>query len=181
MNVGAVFFVGLGGVAAYVGYSVTNYDPSVFKMSAAQAQTALASKVLHLPRKDGDGTIELKGIASEGSVTEMSLQYADWAPIISCVARVTEVSKAEVKVKADCSGQSAGASAMQDTVGEFHNAMFDEFIQSTLAQRPFNRKTVDSKEMAIVMKNLGGMQREALRTSDEMQALEAQSKYNQSK
>jgi hypothetical protein len=145
-------------------------------MSADQAQTAIAKKVLHLPRKDGDGTIEIKGLSSQSGYTTMSLQYASDAPIIPCKAVVTAISATEAKVKADCSGESMGKSAMQDTLVAYHGAMFDEFIQSTLRQRDFNRDTVDSKEMAITMKNMRGMQHEALKASDEMQAFEAQNK-----
>jgi hypothetical protein len=176
MSGGPVFFVGVGGVIAYVIYSVSSYDPQVFKMTADQAQAAIASKVLHLPRKDGDGRIEIKGISSSKGYTTMSLQYDVTAPIIPCKAVVTPVSATEVKVKADCTDEYSGKSAMQDTVVAYHGAMFDEFIQSTLRKRDFDRATVDSKEMAITMKNMRGMQHEALKASDEMQAFQAQNK-----
>ena len=176
MSGGVVFGVGLVGVIAYVAYSMSSYDPTVFEMTADQAQTAIAKKVLHLPRKDGDGTIEIKGISSHSGYAKMTLQYDTTAPIIPCKARVTPVSASEVKVMADCTGASSGKSAMQDTVVAYHGAMFDEFIQSTLGQRDFNRQTVDSKEIAITMKNMNGMQHEALKTSDEMQALQAQNR-----
>ena len=49
--------------------------------------------------------------------------------------------------------------------------MFEEHIQSVLKGREFNRKIVDDKQMAIAMKNMGGMQRETLKTADEMQRM----------
>lgn len=167
---------GLLGAGVYYTYAPSNLDPRVFEMSVDEAREKIASKVLNLPRYDKDGTIELKGIGGKGDYAKMTMQNHETAPIIPCTARIEALNETEVKVSADCSDGSSSASAMNNTMVEYNVAWFDEFIQSTLDDRDFNRSTVSAKGSAITMKNMGGMQKEALRMADEMQALEAENR-----
>lgn len=74
--------------------------------------------------------------------------------------------------KSGSAGSKSG-SALARTQDETQAPMFEEHILAILDKRAFNRETVNLKQAATVLKNLGGMQREALRTSDEMRRWEA--------
>ena len=51
---------------------------------------------------------------------------------------------------------------MSRTQDSLRAPMFEEHIAATLNKRAFNRSNASAKEAAVVLQNLGGMQREAL-------------------
>ena len=168
MSAKVFFLTGLLGIGGYFGYQATGYDPSVVPYSKAEVQDILSGSKVTLQRRDGDGHINIWGNGKNAQGVAMSMKYdeADWAPLIPCQAVITELGPKQSRVVANC-GSSASGSAMAKTQDELRSPMFDEFIQSKLQNREFDRKRVDSKEMGAVMRNMGGMQKEALKSADE--------------
>lgn len=169
MSAKLFFLTGLLGIGGYVGYLASSYDPAVVPYSKAEVQDILSGTKVTLQRRDGDGHINIWGNGKTAQGVAMSMKYdeADWAPLIPCQAVITELGPHQSRVVADC-GSSGSGSAMAKTQDELRSPMFDEFIQSKLQNREFDRKRVDSKEMGAVMRNMGGMQKEALKMSDQM-------------
>jgi hypothetical protein len=165
------FFAGLLGVGGYVGYAVMNHDPAVFPMSKEQAQSTLARAETVMPRKDGDGQIRIWSGGRNSKGVTLNMKYDTDAPLLSCDARIEAIEPDQSRVTVDCDRGSAAGSAIAETTAALQDPMFEEHIQSVLKGREFNRKIVDDKQMAIAMKNMGGMQREALKTADEMQRM----------
>lgn len=161
-------FVGTGG---YFGYKMANYDPSVVPYSKAQVQEMLADARRTMPRKGGDGEIAIWGTGRTEKGVKLAMRYHDTAPQINCSAVITELGPNESRVVADC--DKGAKSAIQQTSDELDAPMFNEHIQATLHNREFNRSHVDNVQSGVVMKNIGGMQREALQTADTMQRMEA--------
>ena len=168
-----VFLVGVLGIGGYVYNKASNYDPAVVPYSREQAQMALEQSTTTLPRGDGDGEIRIWGAGSSAKGVTLHMQYASWAPLLTCEAVITEIGPNESRVVPDCGGGDGG-DAIADTENKLRVPMFEEHIQSTLRKRAFNRDIVTQKEMAVVMGNMGGMQREALKRADEAQRMVAE-------
>lgn len=176
MDAKLVFLAGLVGVGGYVGHKVMTYDPNVVPYSKAQVQAMLENARITFPRRDGDGNVSIWGAGRNADGVALAMKYAeaDWAPQIDCQAVVTELAPDKSRVVARCGSRSSD-SAIGHTQDELQAPMFEEFIQSKLAGREFNRSAVDAKEAGIVMTNMGGMQREALQRSAEAQRMQAES------
>jgi len=177
MSAKLVFLVGLMGVGGYVGHTMSKFDPTVFPYSKAQVRTMLADAKTVLPRRDGPGEIRIWGAGGSSKGVELQMKYADWAPLLTCEAVITEVAANQSKVVPDCGGAQSD-SAIERTQNQLRRPMFEEHIQATLNKRAFNRSAVDMKEVATVSANLGGMQREALRRSDEASRMQAEYEAN---
>lgn len=134
----------------------------------------LADARTTLPRSDGPGEIKIWGAGRSDKGVKLNMQYASWAPLLDCEAVVTVVAPEQSRVVAACGSDTPGDSAIGRTQDALQSPMFEEHIAATLGKRAFNRDTVSAKEAATVMKNMGGMQREALRRSDEMQQMHAE-------
>lgn len=169
MSAKLFFVTGLLGIGGYFGYQATSYDSAVVPYSKAEVQGILSGAKVTLPRRDGDGHINIWGNGKNAQGVALSMKYdeADWAPLLACQAVITELGPHQSRVVADCGNTNTG-SAQANTQIALQAPMFDEFIQSKLAGRPFDRGRAQSKEMAVVMSNMGGMQKEALKMSDEM-------------
>lgn len=175
MGAKLVLLSGVAGLGIYVYHAATNYDPAVVPYSKAEVQQMLLAAKVSMPRRDGDGTINIWSTSSSDQGVNMAMKYAeaDWAPVINCKAMVTEVAEKQSRVATDC-GSGDGSSAIGETEMALRAPMFDEFVQSTLQHRDFDRSRVTGKEMATVMKSMPAMQREALRRSDEAQRMQAE-------
>ena len=165
-----VFLVGVLGIGGYVYNKASNYDPAVLPYSREQAQMALEQSTTTLPRRDGDGEIRIWAAGPSSNGVTLQMQYASDAPVLTCEAVITEMGPNESRVVPDCGGADS-ADAIAATENKLRVPMFEEHIQSTLRKRAFNRDIVTQKEMAVVMNNMGGMQREALKRSDEAQRM----------
>ncbi|MES2753644.1 MAG: hypothetical protein V4659_03170 [Pseudomonadota bacterium] len=174
MSAKLIFAVGVLGVGGYFGKQMASYDPTIYPYSKTQVQQILNEAKTVLPRRDGPGQIEIWGAGKIERGAALKMQYADWAPVIACDAIVTEIAPDKSRVVPNCEGPVDASSALSRTHAELRVPMFFEHIQSTLQRRAFDRKRVDNKEAAAVLKNLGGMQREALKASDEMQQMQAE-------
>lgn len=170
-----VFIAGCVGICGYVGHNAMKFDPAVFPIPQDQVRTLLTDAETVLPRRDGDGKIRIWGIGATDRGVALKMQYSSDAPVLSCEAVVTATAPDKSRVVADC-GHTNPGSAQAKFLEEARAPMFDEHIQATLGNRPFDRKQVDNKEAALVFKNLGGMQREALQMSDQMQREQAEAK-----
>lgn len=175
-----IFIAGVLGIGGYVGYTVMNHDRAVFAGSKEQIQTTLARAETVIPRKGGDGNIRIWGAGRTSKGVALAMQYSPTAPVLRCNAVIEEVEADQSRVTAQC--DSAGSSnpavaratkdsAIAQTTQALQNPMFEEHIYSVLRQQPFNRDMVDSKQMGMVMGNMGAMQREALKSHDEMQRM----------
>jgi hypothetical protein len=170
-----VLGVGVLGVAGYVGHTAMQYDPTVYPYSKAQVAEILAASETKIPRRTKDGEIRIWGDGTTDRGIALKMTYNDGdssTPILDCEAVLTEVAADKTRVNADC-GSVSTDSAIGQTTHALRTPMFEEYIASTLGKRAFDRQVVDSKEMALVMTNMGGMQREALKASDEAQRLQA--------
>lgn len=174
MSAKLVFLVGVLGVGGYVGHKVSKFDPAVFPYSKTQVQGLLAEARTTLPRRDGPGKIQIWGAGHSDKGVTLNMQYASWAPLLECEAVITAIAPAETRVVPICGSGVKNDSAIGRTEEELRTPMFQEHIQATLNKRAFDRTAVDRMEAATVLKNIGGMQREALRRSDEAQQMQAE-------
>ena len=142
-------------------------DPTVFPLSKDQVQKMLVDSETTLPRRDGPKEmIKIWGVGRSAKGVKLNMKYASWAPLLECEAIVTSITPKETRVVADCASKNTNSdSAMSRTQDSLRAPMFEEHIAATLNKRPFNRSNADSKEVAAVFQNLGGMQREALQMS----------------
>ena len=119
-----------------------------------------------LPRRDGDGKIQIWSAGRSAKGVKLNMKYASSAPLLECEAIITAVTPKESRVVADCGkGPNSDSSALSRTQDALRSPMFEEHIVATLKKRAFNRDNVDAKETAAVFKNLNGMQQEALQMS----------------
>ncbi len=141
-------------------------DPTVFPYSKDQVQKMLEDSETTLPRRDGPkDMIRIWGALRTAKGVKLNMQYASWAPLLECEAIITAITPKESRVVADCGKSTSSDSGLSRTQDSLRAPMFEEHIAATLNKRPFNRGNVDSKEVAAVFKNLGGMQAEALQMS----------------
>lgn len=173
MSAKLFFLTGLLGIGGYVGFKASNYDPAVVPYSKAEVQTMLASARTTIPRSDNDGNISIWGTGKASNGVNMAMQYSSTAPVIPCTAVITEIGPRQSRVVANCGAGPAG-SAIGKTEMALRAPMFDEHIQSKLQNRQFDRSRAQSKEIATVMGNMGGMQKEALKSADEASKMSAQ-------
>ncbi len=170
-----VLGVGVLGVGGYVVYAAQQYDPAIYPYSKAQTEELLAASETTIPRRTNDGQIRIWGDgAAEGGVS-LKMTYNDGdpaTPVLDCRAVLAEVAADKTRVVADC-GTVSSDSAIAQTTAALQSPMFEEHIDATLRRRTFDRQIVDNRQSALVMKNMGGMQREALKRADEAQRDEA--------
>ena len=140
-------------------------DPTVFPYSRDQVQTMLVDAKTTLPRRDGDGKIQIWSAGRSAKGVKLNMKYASSAPLLECEAIITAVTPKESRVVADCGKGPASDTALGRTQDALRSPMFEEHIVATLKKRAFNRDNVDAKETAAVFKNLNGMQQEALQMS----------------
>lgn len=159
-------------ITKYASFEMPTLDPTVYNYSKKQAQNVLTKARTTLPRRDGSGQIEIWSNGRSAKGVSLNMQYAKWAPLLSCEAVVTAVAANKSRIVADC-GRPTTDSAIESTTEQLHGPMFEEHIRATLTKRAFDRSTVDAREALVVFKNLGGMQREALQRAHEA-AREAQ-------
>jgi hypothetical protein len=176
MSAKLVFVAGVLGVGGYFGFQMSSFDPAVFPYSKDQVQSMLTEARTTLPRRDGPGQIQIWSTGRTEKGVGLQMQYASWAPVLDCQAVITAIAPDKSRVVADCGSTSASGSAIARTQDELRAPMFDEHIQATLGKRAFNRATVDQKQAGAVFKNLPGMQHEALRSADEAQRMQAESR-----
>lgn len=155
------------GIAGYVGNTVMNYDPAVFPYSKEQIEQMLVDAKSVVPRRDGDGEIEIWSSSLSDKGVNLNMTPWEGGPVSKCKAVITPITPNKSRVIADCGDRGDSGSAIARTERAIGSPMFGEHIQATLNKREFNRKNVDEKQMGIIMRNMGGMQREALRRSDE--------------
>jgi hypothetical protein len=170
----AVFFIGLIGIGLYIAHKASTYDPWVFGYSKEQVQDILADAKTTLPRRDGPGHIQIWSTGPSENGVMLNMQYSSKSPLLTCEAVITAIAPDETRVVPDCSSEHDTSSALSNTRDKLQDPMFEEHIQATLHKRDFNRTIVDEREAAIVLKNMGAMQNEAvknygdfLRTQDE--------------
>ena len=168
------FAVGMVSMGRFPTIDLSLPDPAVFNYSKDQVQTMLVNARTTLPRRDGPDRIEIWGAGRSSKGVTLNMKYASWAPLLSCEAVVTPIAADKSRVVANCAATAASESAIGHTQDSLRTPMFAEHIQATLNKRAFNRANVDAQETAIVFKNIGGMQREALKRADEAAAASSQ-------
>ena len=161
----AFVLLGLLLVGGLVGREAWNYDPKAYPYSREQVQAMLVDAKTTLPRRDGDGKIQIWSAGRSAKGVKLNMKYASWAPLLECEAIITSITPKESRVVADCGKSPNSDSAVSRTQDSLRAPMFEEHIAATLKKRAFNRGNVDAKEVASVFQNLGGMQREALQMS----------------
>ena len=152
-------------VGGLVGREAWNYDPKAYPYSRDQVQAMLVDAKTTLPRRDGDGKIQIWSAGRSAKGVKLNMKYASSAPLLECEAIITAVTPKESRVVADCGKGPASDTALGRTQDALRSPMFEEHIVATLKKRAFNRDNVDAKETAAVFKNLNGMQQEALQMS----------------
>lgn len=177
----AVLGVGLGAGAVFAYKAIRTFempilDPTVFPYSRDETQGMLVSARNTLPRRDKDGQIQIWGVSRSDRGVVLNMQYASRAPVLRCEAVVTAVTPTRSRVAADCGGDTKSDSAIARTQDALLVPMFEEHIQATMNKRAFKRENATGKEVLTVFQNLGGMQREALKRSDEAQRSQAEAR-----
>ena|SRR5437762_8426021 len=152
-------------VGGLVGREAWNYDPKAYPYSKDEVQAMLVDAKTTLPRRDGDGKIQIWSAGRSAKGVKLNMKYASSAPLLECEAIITAVTPKESRVVADCGKGPASDTALGRTQDALRSPMFEEHIVATLKKRAFNRDNVDAKETAAVFKNLNGMQQEALQMS----------------
>ena len=148
--------------ASVVGGCNFSPDPTVFPYSRDQVQTMLVDAKTTLPRRDGPGEmIKIWGAGRSAKGVKLNMKYASSAPLLECEAIITSIAPKESRVVADCGKSTNSDSAISRTDDGLRAPMFEEHIAATLNKRAFNRSNATAKEAAVVLQNLGGMQREA--------------------
>ena len=148
-------------------YATDKGDPTVFPYSAEQARNILAVARTALPRRDGPGQIEIWSTGYSEKGVALNMQYASWASLLKCEAIITAIAPDKSRVVPDC-----GRSAKQDLASarmtdEARVPMFEEHIQSIMNKRVFDRTNADRKTASVVIKNIGGLHAEAMKSADE--------------
>lgn len=141
-------FLGLGG---YVGYTAVNYDPSIVPYSKAEVQARLANAKSTIPRGEGERDIVIRGDGPTADGVRLAMQYSLTAPAIRCHAVITELGPKESRVVANCSGLNDKNSVAGGGNVDLQAPLFDEHIQSTLMQRPFDNSRMQSLQMGAVL------------------------------
>lgn len=178
MNGGTFFFLGTTAILGWVGWTIAHHDQAVVDGTVEQVGGLLSGTESLVPRKDGSGNVVLRAGQMRDNKVPMWWQYSSTAPEVRCYAELEPVSESETRVTTVC-GDGKTDSALQATTQQLSAVMFNEHIRSTLEGRPFDRSRVDSEQVGVVLKNMKGMQREALKTHDEMQALESEWRQGQ--
>lgn len=171
-----LFGIGVLSIGGYVGYTAMQYDPTVYPYSKAQVEELLSTSETIMPRKTNDGEIRIWGDGTSGRGVALKMTYDKdnpETPVLGCEAVLIVVAADKTRVNADCGSRSSG-SAIGDTTMALRAPMFEEYVDAKLRGRDFDRQIVDNKEAALVMKNIGGMQREALKSADEAQRAESE-------
>ncbi len=165
-----ILLAALGGVAIYyMQGNLPGQDTTTFPYSTEQVTTMLINARTTLPRRDGDGKIEIWSGGKSPRGVRLNMKYASSAPLLECHAVINSVTAEQTRVVVDCGGSGDPKSAISQTKQQLRAPMFEEHIASTLGKREFNRSSVDQKESAAIFKNMGNMQAEALRASQSQQ------------
>lgn len=172
-----LLLAGVAGAAIYYfGANWSEQETTNFPFSKEQVTAMLTNARTVLPRRDGDGKIEIWSAGRSAQGVKLNMKYASWAPLLECQAVITPVTVEESRVVADCGAAADPKSAASRTQNQLRAPMFAEHIASTLGKRPFDRDRVDRMESATVFQNLGGMQAEAIQASQADQSKTAKSK-----
>lgn len=169
-----VFLVGVLGVGGYVGHKASQYDPAIVPYSAEQVKTMLTKAKTALPRRDGPGKIEFWSTGGTVEKVKLRMRYDIDAPVQECDTILTPIESERTRVVTLCDGGRRSGSAIADMENHIGDPMFDEHVQATLHGRAFVRENVDRKQAAMVLNNMGGMQREALKRSDEFERMQSE-------
>jgi hypothetical protein len=174
-----VFALGVMGIGGYVWYTVAQYDPSAFPYSKAAVQDILMSAETTIPSNEKLGGLRIWGAAKTAEGVDMEMRYSSSAsaPVIPCKAVITEIGPEKSRVVADCN-ITGPDSAMFRNRQEMQAPFFEEHILSKLGHQDFDSNRVAGKATATLMVNMPGMQREALKVSDEMTSLSARSRID---
>ncbi|MFB7143235.1 hypothetical protein ACWGMK_01440 [Agrobacterium deltaense] len=179
-----IFLATVAGIAVYFGLNMnTQKDTTLFPYTREQITAILTQARTVIPRRDGDGNIQIWGAGRSADGIKLNMRYADNAPLLECMAVVTEVTAEQSRVVAECGSPANAKSAISQTQKALQVPMFEEHIQSTLDKRSFDRTRVDQKESALVLQNMGGMQMETLKRQQEIhqeiRKIEQQQQQNQ--
>jgi hypothetical protein len=176
MMLAKLFFgSGITAVGVYVGMTVMNYNVDVIEQKPEEVGKFLARAETVIPRKDGDGSIRIWGTGYHNGVVTMSMTYnagSPDTPVLPCKADLQAVDENRTQVSVSCASGPPTGDAIADTTEKLKEPMFIEHVRSKLQNREFNRDWVDNREVGIVLQNMGGMQQEAIKRSQEFSELE---------
>ncbi len=165
-----ILLAAIGGVAIYyMQGNLPEKDTATFPYSTERVTTMLINARTTLPRRDGDGKIEIWSEGKSARGVKLHMKYASSAPLLECHAVINPVDAEQTRVVVDCGGSRDPKSAISQTEQQLRAPMFEEHIASTLRKREFDRSRVDQKESAVIFNNMGSMQAEALRASQAQQ------------
>src|ERR1700730_8311377 len=98
-----LFLVGVLGVGGYIYHKASTFDPTVFAYSKEQVQAMLEDAKTTLPRRDGGGQIRIWSPGRSERGVRLNMQYASWAPLLSCEVVITAIAPDQTRVVPDCS------------------------------------------------------------------------------
>ena len=88
---------------------------------------------------------------------------------IDCRAKLTAVGERGIDVATDCSRTAPSDGAAAGTGAAITRIAFAEYVASVLGKRPYNDAKVSNASAGAVFKNLGTMQKDALKMQRDMQ------------
>ncbi|MEZ0252380.1 MAG: hypothetical protein ACAH20_15705 [Methylobacteriaceae bacterium] len=138
-----------------------NNEPGVYRHPHEKVEAIILNSKTTIPRKDGEGNIEIWSVGSSSKGVALRMQYAESDPIIKCAAIIVPKSYETTRVRLDCRDKEASDRPV-DRSEELNRVMFEEHVDAILKNRSFSRARTDAATRAIMFRNLGEMQREAL-------------------
>jgi hypothetical protein len=171
MMLAKMFFgSGITAIGAYVAVTMATYNVDIIDKTPDDVARFLGGAQTVIPRKDGDGSIRIWGTGYHNGIVHMRMTYnagSPTTPEIPCAAVLDPVETTKTKVTVSCASGPPTGDAIVDTTEKLKEPMFIEHVRSQLQGRPFNRQWVDNREAGLVLQNMGGMQREAIKRSQE--------------
>jgi len=105
----------------------------------------------------------LEVLVTSPQTNEVRWQAGGSMAALDCSAKLTPVGDKGIDVTTACTHSGAGEGAAASATNDITEVGFAEFVASALGKRPFDDAKVNAQSSAAVFKNLGQMQRDALK------------------
>lgn len=137
-----------------------------YPLTVKEAKMLLANADLR-KGKEPFGRLEVQITSPQAN--EVRWQAGGSMAAIDCNAKLTPVGDKGIDVTTACTHSGAGEGAAAATTNDITEIGFAEFVASALGRRPFDDAKVNAQASGAVFKNLGQMQRDALKMQHDVQ------------
>lgn len=136
-----------------------------YKLSVGEAKALLAKADLRAG-KEPFGRLDV--LVTSPQANEVRYEAGGTFAAIDCSAKLTDVGEG-VTVATSCKRAAVADGAAASTGKDITEIAFAEYVASVLGKRPFDEVKVRNASAGAVMKNLGSMQRDALKMQRDVQ------------